>query len=515
MKADLIRLSGVRCFEDTGEIPLSPSMNIFVGHNNAGKSTILKSLLNLQGFPFTQRDLRPGSSISYSEVQLSGIAPNANVRARPDGESRLRVVYVYKGSVPNSAPTIHTVTFQDQNPTFSQHRPGNVIVPFIAKRKAVAFDQTVNLGIQAEVSGTHRNLVSLIDEVATAGHPDHEKFLAAMRDIVGIDITTKASGGGKEAGAYLGRHTFITLEQMGDGVSEMVSLIVALCVEEDKIFVIEEPETNLHPTGLKSLLRLMRDAGKTNQFIVATHSNIVVRELATEPDAKLFRVSRTATELAAPSEVSEVPETPQAHVALLRDLGYEFADFGLHEAWLFLEESSAERIIRDILIPQFEPSLKNKLRTFSCGGVGKVSAAVADFQRLVTFIHLQPVYKETLWVRTDGDTVGRDVVAKLVEKFPFLEGDRCAPFSEPDFERFYPGHFRDEVDRVLAMPKDDSRRAAKLDLLEDVLNWTRQNMNEARAQWEASASEPIGLLRLINQSLMATPMGSESADGSD
>ena len=127
-------------------------------------------------------------------------------------------------------------------------------MPFIASRKATQFNHDVSTNAQSNVSGTLSALYSRIDLLASYGHPSHNKFLEAVKDIIGLPITTKASGSGKEAGFYFDENTFVTLEHMGDGVSEMVALIVELCLEKNKVFVLEEPETNLHPRGLKSLL---------------------------------------------------------------------------------------------------------------------------------------------------------------------------------------------------------------------------------------------------------------------
>jgi predicted ATPase len=102
------------------------------------------------------------------------------------------------------------------------------------------------------VSGTFVNLYARIDLLATWGHPQHDKFRETVERIVGLKITMKASPNGKVAGFYFDSTTFVTLDRMGDGISEMVALIVELCLEEQKIFVLEEPETNLHPSGCSS-----------------------------------------------------------------------------------------------------------------------------------------------------------------------------------------------------------------------------------------------------------------------
>ncbi len=288
---------------------------------------------------------------------------------------------------------------------------------------------------------------------------------------------------------------------MGDGVSEMVALIVELCLERGKIFVLEEPETNLHPAGLKALLSMIRRVSEQNQFIIATHSNIVVRDLGAEPDTKVFRVYRDGSNYKSPSMVEEVSRTPAAHLALLRELGYEFTDVGLYDGWLFLEESSAETIIADVLIPYFAPGLKGRLRTYSSGGVTNVEPSVAEFQRLVTFVHLQPVYEGRLWVRTDGDDGGKAAVQTLREKFPYLTEKSCATFTEAQFEHYYPEHFKPRVAEVLAVQDKREKRKAKAELLQSVLGWTAANREEAFDAWAMSAAEPIALLKFIGEEL--------------
>lgn len=83
-------------------------------------------------------------------------------------------------------------------------------------------------------------------------------------------------------------------------------------------------------------------------------------------------------------------------------MGYDFFDFDLWSAWLILEESSAERIIREYLIPWFVPELKGRLRTYSANSLSEVETKFRDFNNLFVFLHLQPTYKNLAWVVVDG-----------------------------------------------------------------------------------------------------------------
>jgi predicted ATPase len=503
MKIEGLRLAGIRCFEDTGWIDLSHKCNIFVGQNNAGKSTLLRGVTVWQGFPFDEAeqsgDFRAGAPRITYEMAVSEVP--ANISPRQDqgrASSYLLVRHVRGERAPREG--WRDIPVGDPHGHFHNERPQHQIVPFVARRKAAHFSEGVSLGAINQISGTFANLYARIDLIAAAGHPSNAQFQRAVKDIVGLDITTRPSPNGKEAGVYFDKERFVTLQRMGDGVSEMVALIVEMCLEEGKVFVLEEPETNLHPKGLKALLSMVRQSSAHNQFIIATHSNIVVRELATDETTKVFQVSKTGEERTSPSTVRAVPRTPVAHMDLLRELGYEFADFDLHDGWLFLEESSAESVIRSVLVPLFTPELRGRLRTFSAGGVTNIEPSVAEFKRLITFVHLEPVYRGRLWIRVDGDESGEEAIANLLKTFDHLDVQSAATFNERNFEKYYPARFQTKVDAALVL-SDKAKRNAKAELLQEVLDWSRDNSAEARTEWSESAKEQIELLKQIARTL--------------
>ena len=500
MKITGLRLVGIRCFEDTGDLTCRSKFNIFVGQNNAGKSTILRALLSYQGFPFDEGDVRPSALNAWTSVALGDVCATDNFSGKVATQGNMRINLVQRGDSARyfDAP-VHIGAFSNQ--IFIQQRPYHVLVPFLAKRKASGFSEAINAGVHTPITGTLQNLYSNVDVLATAGHPNHEAYLAATREILGLTITTKPSVGGKVAGFYLDAENFITLDRMGDGVTEIIALVTELCLARNKIFVLEEPETNLHPRGLKALLNMVRASAEHNQFFIATHSNVVVRELGSEDESIVYRIYRDGETAQSPSRVEEVARTPAAHMLLLRELGYEFTDFDLHEGWLFLEESSAERIIRDILIPLYVPKLRGKLRSFSAGGVDNLQPSLSEFRRLITFVHLQPAYEGRLWVRADGDASGLEAIQKMRETFVGMDSNTLSTFEKPQFELYYPDHFADAAEQVLAIETKAEKRKAKASLLEEVLNWTSENKDEARSAWEASANEVITLLKAISKKL--------------
>lgn len=496
MRIRSFRLINVRCFQDTGDVVLGVGCNIFVGGNNAGKTTLLRAVTSWQVNPFSLvADGRPGEQVVINELVLDDVASEDFVRRKPVESGTMRLVRFHRGERAYS-DGIPTHQAPEDAVYFEQQWPKNLVIPFFAKRKASGYDENVNSSSQGVVNGTFSNLYARIDRVVSPGTKAHEFYKNAVLAILGVFISTQSSPNGKKAGYFYDEDTFVPLDQMGDGVSEIVALIVDLSLAVNKVFVIEEPETNLHPRGLKALLALIRESSQRNQFIIATHSNIVVRELGSEEETRVFRVYRDGETADSPSTVSVIERSPQARLELLRELGYEFGDFDLHDGWLFLEESSAESIIREILIPSFVPELRGRLRTFSANGVTNLEASVFEFQRLVTFIHLSPVYQSRIWVRADGDEPGHKIIDNIKEKFPYLSS-RAEVFSRSQFEEFYPEIFDARVKHVLSIKDKSDRRSAKASLLREVLDWTRENQVDAMAAWHESAAEQIALLENI------------------
>ncbi|MBI3234034.1 MAG: ATP-binding protein [Bacteroidetes bacterium] len=115
---------------------------------------------------------------------------------------------------------------------------------------------------------------------------------------------------------------------MGEGVANILGLIVDLCIADEKIFLIEEPENDIHPKALKTLLNLIIEKSTTNQFFISTHSNIVAKYLGSVSDAKLFNITNnerdSEREKLFISRIEVVPNNHEARRRVLEDLGYEF-----------------------------------------------------------------------------------------------------------------------------------------------------------------------------------------------
>src|SRR5688572_15663099 len=118
---------------------------------------------------------------------------------------------------------------------------------------------------------------------------------------------------------------------MGEGVPNIVHLLASLATSSGKLFLIEEPENDLHPSALRLLLDLIIESSTKNQFVISTHSNIVVSHLCGSSNSQLLRVTSAREVLPLNSRVEVVPRSSEARFAVLRELGYASSDFDLWE----------------------------------------------------------------------------------------------------------------------------------------------------------------------------------------
>ncbi|MDY7226747.1 AAA family ATPase [Hyalangium rubrum] len=98
-------------------------------------------------------------------------------------------------------------------------------------------------------------------------------------------------------------------EHISDGVLAFTALAMhAINAQEGQLFFIEEPEQSIHPKRLRELVDLLKDIVRERgcQFVIATHSTVLLNAFRDEPEAiLLFRRSETGTRV---KRLSDVPE---------------------------------------------------------------------------------------------------------------------------------------------------------------------------------------------------------------
>jgi hypothetical protein len=345
------------------------------------------------------------------------------------------------------------------------------------------------------------NLAAKLSRLANPQFHAYKQYTNACEAILGFVVTVIPSAHGQRPGVYLPNDPTLPIDQMGEGVPNIVALLCSLAVSKKKLFLIEEPENDLHPVALKALLDLVIASSEHNQFVISTHSNIVVSHLCSQANSHLLQVTSECGVLPTLATITPVPQTPAARIKVLHELGYAFSDYHLWDGWLILEESSAERIIRNYLIPWFAPRLR-RVRTMAASGVDDVEPVFADFHRLSLYTHLQPAYAGRTWVRVDGDDAGRKVIEGLRKRFSSFGADAFACWSKEQFEHFYPSTFSTAVTEALKLVDRQDRRNAKRELLDKVVEWIDADQDRAQQAFAESAKPVIEHLQAIESSLV-------------
>lgn len=500
MRVTSLRIAGFRSFVDSGEISLK-QINVLIGANNAGKSSLLRALHLLQsGHGSVLQDVRAGGASASVEISLADVVniPQWGVNFDP---AICKLKILMSSNDRRSGNTSSSIHVNGRGTSGGDYHlpnvePNHFIVPYLSRRKTSGYGEDVREQVAMLISTDMTNLAAKLSRVSNPQFPTYKQYAESCQDILGFVVTNIPSANGQRPGIYLPSQESLPIDQLGEGVPNIVQFLVNLATSTNKLFLIEEPENDLHPQALRALLELIIKSSSLNQFVISTHSNIVVSHLCGDSNSQLLRINAAKDILPTESKVSIVDQTPSARLAALAELGYAFSDMGLWEGWLILEESSAEWIIRNYLIPFFTPSLK-RLRTVSAGGAGNVEPNFSDFNRLALFIHLEPAYLNRAWVRVDGDSVGRSVIEKLRDRYQTWPAGTFGQFTRPQFEYYYPSFFSDQIERVLSIVDSQQKRQAKKDLLLDVIDWLDSDLERARSTLEQSAAEVIEDLKGI------------------
>jgi len=496
-------ISNFRCFKYVDA--KFTDINVFVGANNSGKSSILKALAAFQsGLEVISNDIRSGSvrcSLRFELLEIpfpfcwkNSYSNENSVSINIDRNQGYRCDINFNGNGEKSLI-----------PTDSDKY---VFIPFLSRRRGYGYQERVQLDQIDKMPRNFDNLVSRLSVITSNTHPRYKYYKNACEKVLGFVLGVVPSVNGQQPGIHISEDDSMNIEQMGEGVAHIAALIERLALAKNKIFLIEELENDLHPAALKELLVLMIESSRErgNQFFVTTHSNIVVRHLCSLQNSSLFHVESVDFDDRIPtSEVRRVLDDPESRLEVLQDLGYSQSDYMAWDGWIFFEESSAERIVRQFIIPWFFPKLTN-VKTFSANGVDQISKKLNDFQTLITYAHLEPGYKNKTWVLVDGDEAGVKVVSKLRSQFKDWPEARFVSFSKGNFEDYYPVQFSSQVNEIFSLTEKSLRREPKKKLLNDVVAWLIEDEERGRATLKIYASEIIDQISIIEKSLLQTSL---------
>jgi AAA15 family ATPase/GTPase len=537
-----ISLLNLRSYTST-EIEFVKGINLLIGTNNSGKSTIIKALYKLQNLnSLGEEDIRKSKKFYDIKIDLDDLngddmdsfAFNDKSNYQRATSDKIKIIFrqstdiietkkgnesLYcdnrliikdegNGKFKTFAANDVEIPFQNFFGLPNLETQNNFIYPFFAKRKTQFYSKSSGEREAFYVADDLRNITSKVQMISNPTHNKYHQFLSLTKDILGFDIgVVPYRENDVNTGVFVkGNTERITIEQMGEGVVNILGLIVMLLTENRKLYLIEELENDIHPTALKKLLQLIIDKSADNQFVISTHSNIVLKYLGIPNESKIFKINWTSFEIdeqdkLPTSLIAELQNTPDAKLQLLESLGYDLFDFDLHKSYIIFEESSAEKIVRDFLIPDFVPSLYSKVKTLAASGASDIEPRFNDFLRLFVYIHQTPLYFKRAWVFADGDKTGLEVIDTLKGRFPTWPNNHFINFTKDNFEEYYPVEFQEKFKLINSISDKKSKKNKKEELTNEVVNWIFGNREEAKSKFAESAKEVIQWLKKIEENL--------------
>lgn len=501
MRIRTLQVTNFRSLTDSGELECG-AINLCVGKNNAGKSALLAAISSVQeGSSLSSRDIRIGEPEAVVRMAVSEVAATNTLlggASLAETPARLSVSIIRSDSV--------TMNWAAEDGSghggvqlFSATEPSAPIIPVFNRRPAMYTEQ-ISLAESTRVRSDATNLPARLDRLMDLTNPASEALRHAMDECLGVNISAVASGSGKLPGLYLSPSESVYLDRMGAGVANGSVILSSLVGAAGKVFLIEEPETDLHPSALRAILEVVIQSSATNQFFISTHSHVVVTYLGGQEETTIWSCNLVGSDHIPHTEVRVIENSPEGRAKVLEALGYELRDLEFFDGWLILEESSAGRLIRDFLIPWFVPRLRGRLRTVEGRGISTVEPTFEDFRRLFLFLHLERLYSRRAWVWVDGDEPGHEVADRLRATYSSWGDEHFSALREPEFEGYLPSEFEAERTALNSLGGDD-RRKAKKELWQRVFRWSTENETEARVAFEVSAAEVVEGLREIASSL--------------
>ncbi|MCC5814957.1 MAG: AAA family ATPase [Leptospira sp.] len=517
MKLKELYIKNYRSFADIHLSEISPSINVLIGKNNSGKSNILKSIAVLQYQTLIDsKDIRlRQSSLSmtyrfdfYQLKKLKVKGRNFETQELLDDFNINTMLF----SIDNresvtlnvlSKETTGTRTGMVSSPleNFASSEPNNLVYFFPSNRKVPEISHSVTKHEVNTLSKDFLFLHARINNLLSENSHRGREFIETVKDIIGFEISSISSEKGKISCYRIEDMPEIPIESMGEGVLNILYLLTLLFSTKGSIFLIEELENDLHPESLKKLIDLIVEKSSQNQFFITTHSHIVLKILGAQKESKIFSVTQEYIDLIPTSKVELINNVPEERRRVLESLGYDLADFDLANRWIIFEESSAEKIVVKYLIPWFAPKLPYGLKSVSSNGAQEIVNKTKALYDLFLFLYLEPQFKERVWVIADGDEVGKTAIQNLKTKFHSWDFSHFINLEKEAIELYYPNEFQDEVKEILNLQDKQKRRSAKRELLEKLIDWIEKNPNKAKNEFEKSASEVIGNLKLIEESI--------------
>ncbi|HDL7358816.1 TPA: N-6 DNA methylase [Yersinia enterocolitica] len=314
LKISEISLKNFRGYSDF-KVSIHPSLNVLVGENGVGKTSILEALACGLGPFLTAMPDAKGKLIKKSDIHISSKGIASYARISIETTSSLSWDLVAKGADVSEPPKIGTtaltsyatylVDTQSEYPLIAYYGTNRALTPTSSKVAINPFEKEnrgegYDFALDAKVNyGILKNWFSKIevDELRKRDELKDHKFIHPAKRLVSeavyqiVDRATSLEFDKNSNDVMVHWKNEqdgcvkLTLEQLSEGYRNMVSLTIDLVrrayllnptspkpLAVNGIVLIDEIELHLHPRWQQKVLNDLTNLFENIQFIVTTHS---------------------------------------------------------------------------------------------------------------------------------------------------------------------------------------------------------------------------------------------------
>jgi predicted ATPase len=156
--------------------------------------------------------------------------------------------------------------------------------------------------------------------------------------VKGIWLPTTADSK-KALGVTLTNGARVQASEMSEGLLYWLAFAILPHIDPTAILLVEEPENGLHPSRIADVMKVLRAVSTRMQVILATHSPLVINELAPEEVTILTRDPATGTRATRIDRTTHFQQRQRVYA--LGELWLSFAD-GVDETALVPHEHTSK-----------------------------------------------------------------------------------------------------------------------------------------------------------------------------
>lgn len=280
-------------------------MNVIVGSNNAGKSSILQAIqfaISAAQTTTLEPNIRwTGGALStsvapaqlvYSPLRdVSALAPGGNLReAREDGisvafkESDTETeVLVAKGRNKNLTVRITGQSLGERLQRIEE--PYSIYVPGLAGIPAVEEYKTPGIVRKAAARGDANNVFRNILWLLKQDGENWEHFIADLGKVfpnLQVDVRFNPNRDEHINATVRFATLELPIDAVGTGVLQAIQILSYVNLYRPKMLILDEPDSHLHPNNQRKLAKILLDLTEEGdlQVLLSTHSRHLIDELS-------------------------------------------------------------------------------------------------------------------------------------------------------------------------------------------------------------------------------------------